>query len=209
MAEDFNATASTLISEKRLSEAKVLLEKALADKPADWRPVRADGEDESRYFWDMQEFLAYCAETRAEAKGRVVWVHGSYSRAYYLLAYIAVEERDPQAAFQALQEGLKLEPDQPHLWCELGHLLQLLRRHEDALGCYQRAESVRAWASPEQKGRALRGQGLNLIDLGRLDEAEAAFQRSLEAEPNHPNALHELGYIAHLRQQQAGGSGAS
>ena len=89
----------------------------------------------------------------------------------------------------------------------MGHLLQLLGRHEDALQCYQQAESVRAWASPEQIGRALRGQGLNLIDLGRLEEAEAAFQRSLEVEPNHPNALHELGYLASLRQQQGGTGG--
>lgn len=207
MAEDFNAAAATLIGEKRLAEAKTLLEEALAEKPADWRPVRTEGEDEFFYFWDMAEFLAYCAETRPEGKGRVVWVHGSYPRACYLLAYIAVEEGNPQAAFQALQQGLELEPDHPHLWCEMGHLLQLLKRHEDALQSYQRAESVRAWASPEQKGRALRGQGINLIDLGRLDEAEAAFQRSLEVEPNHPNALHELGYIAHLRQQQAGGTG--
>jgi len=209
MAEDFNATASTLIGEKRLSEAKALLEKALAEKPPDWRPVQTGGEDEFFYFWDMAEFLAYCAQVQPEGKGRVVWVHGSYSRACYLLAYVAIEERDPQAAFQALQKGLELEPDHPHLWCEMGHLLQLLRRHEDALQCYQRAESARAWASPQQKGRALRGQGLSLIDLGRLDEAEQAFQRSLEAEPNHPNALHELGYIAHLRQQQAGGPAAN
>lgn len=207
MAEDFNATASTLIGEKRLGEAKALLEQALAEKPADWRPVRTDGEDEFCYFWDMEEFLSYCAATQPERKGRVVWVRGSYSRACYLLAYVAIEERDPQAAFQALQKGLELEPDHPHLWCEMGHLLQLLRRHEDALQYFQRAESVRPWASPQQKGRALRGQGINLIDLGRLDEAEAALKRSLEVEPEHQNALHELGYIAHLREQGAPGAG--
>lgn len=204
MAEDFNATATTLMGEMRLDEAKTLLEQALAEKPADWRPVRTDGEDESRYFWDMAEFLAYCAEA-PEKEGRVFWLHGSYSRACYLLAYIAIEERDPRAAFQALQRGLELEPDHPHLWCEMGHLLQLLRRHEDALQCYQRAETVRPWASPQQKGRALRGQGINLIDLGRLDEAEAALKRSLEVEPDNQNAVHELGYIAHLRRQGAAG----
>jgi tetratricopeptide (TPR) repeat protein len=192
-----------LIGERRLDEAKALLEQALAEKPADWRPMQSDGEDESCYFWDMAEFLAYCALARPEGKGRVVWVHGSYSRACYLLAYIAIEERDPRAAFQALQKGLELEPDHPHLWCEMGHLLQLLRRHEDALQCYLRAESVRAWASPQQKGRALRGQGINLIDLGFLDEAEAALKRSLEIEPENQNALHELDYIAHLREQGA------
>ncbi|MBM3749503.1 MAG: tetratricopeptide repeat protein [Acidobacteria bacterium] len=205
MAEDFNATASTLIGEKRLDEAKALLEQALAEKPADWRPVLADEDEEVVYCWDMQEFLACCAESRKD-DGRVVWVHGSYSRACYLLAYIAVEQRNAEAAFQALQKGLELEPDHPHLWCEMGHLLQLLQRHDEALQCYVRAEGVRAWATSEQKGRALRGQGINLIDLGRLDEAEAALKRSLEVEPENPNALHELGYIAHLRRQAEGQS---
>ena len=203
MAEDFNASASVLIGEKRLGEARAMLEQALAEKPADWQPVRTDGEDESRYFWDMEEFLSYCAATRPESKGRVVWVRGSYSRTCYLLAHIAIEERDSQAALQALQKGLELEPDHPHLWCEMGHLLQLLRRHEDALRHYQRAEVVCPWASSQQKGPALRGQGINLIDLGRLDEAEAALKRSLEVEPENQNALHELGYIAHLREQGA------
>ena len=53
----------------------------------------------------------------------------------------------------------------------------------------------------------MRGQGINLIDLNRLDEAEAALQRSLEVEPENPNALHELGYLERLRQQRAAGAG--
>ena len=205
MAEDFNATASKLIGEKRLAEAKALLEEELARKPEDWRPVRGEGDQEFICCWDLGEFLAYCAQAQPRAKERVVWVRGSYSRACYLLAYVAVEEGDPQAAFQALTAGLRLEPDHPHLWCEMGHLLQLLRQHEEALQCYLRAESVRSWASSEQKGRALRGQGISLIDLGRLDEAEQALRRSLEVEPENQNALHELGYIAHLREQQGEG----
>ncbi len=38
---------------------------------------------------------------------------------------------------------------------------------------------------------------------GRLDEAQAIYQRILEAEPHHPDALHLLGLIAHQQGQHA------
>ena len=61
MAEDFNAAATKLIGEKRLAEARTLLQEALAQKPEDWQPVQADGDDQRIYFWDRPEFLAFCA----------------------------------------------------------------------------------------------------------------------------------------------------
>lgn len=205
MAEDFNATATTLIGEGRLAEAKALLEDALSRMPADWRPVSADAAGEHIYCWDLTEFLAYCASAQPAGKEQVVWLHGSYSQACYLLAYVAVEEAKPEEALALLDRGLALERDHPHLWCEKGHTLQRMGRYPEALWCYEQAERVRAWASPAQKARALRGQGITLIDLGRLEEAEQALRRSLEVEPDSRSALHELGYIAQLRRQQAGG----
>lgn len=40
------------------------------------------------------------------------------------------------------------------------------------------------------------------MDLGRLDEAEAAAKRSLELEPDSEVARNELEYIADLRRQR-------
>lgn len=48
-----------------------------------------------------------------------------------------------------------------------------------------------------------RGRGFALTELGRLDEAEAAYNEALKIDPNDDRAKHELEYIAHLK---AGGS---
>ena len=79
---------------------------------------------------------------------------------------------------------MELEPDHPELWNEKGYLLGRLKRHQEAFDCYVRAASVRDWAPPSQIARALRGQGVQLVDLDRLDEAENALRRSLELEPD-------------------------
>src|SRR5438874_495884 len=40
-------------------------------------------------------------------------------------------------------------------------------------------------------------EGLAHLEAGRLAEAEACFQHALAAEPDHPDALHLLGVVAH------------
>jgi tetratricopeptide (TPR) repeat protein len=201
MENDFLHEATELIGRKQWQEAKSVLTEALAKKPAGWTPVQESELGQEVYSWNRDEFIAYCGWAGESGQGRITWFRRSYSQACCLLAYVAVELGNPQDAFEALRTGLEMEPDHPLLWCELGHLFQLLKRHDDALGCYRRAESARAWATNIQKAASLRGQGINLIDLGRLEDAEEALRRSLEFEPESASALHELGYIQHLREK--------
>jgi tetratricopeptide (TPR) repeat protein len=77
-----------------------------------------------------------------------------------------------------------------------------LKRHQEAFDCYLRAAAVREWAPPTQIARALRGQGVQLVDLERLDEAEDVLRRSLELEPDSETAQNELAYIADLRRKR-------
>ena len=46
---------------------------------------------------------------------------------------------------------------------------------------------------------SLRGLGFSLIELKQLDEAEKAFQESLQIEPENKLAQNELAYIQQLR----------
>ncbi len=176
-----------------------MLEASASEMPADWKPCR-DAEGSTQIaFWNREEFLAHAKHHGAHLKKPVYWVPGSYSKSWYLLALMATEEERFEDAFDCLTIGLELEPDHPELWCELGYLLGQIEEHEDALQCYEKATSAREWAPALYMGRALRGQGAQLIDLGRLDEAEAAFRRSLEFEPDSENARSELEYIEELR----------
>jgi Flp pilus assembly protein TadD len=42
---------------------------------------------------------------------------------------------------------------------------------------------------------ALRGQGYDLVELHRYNEARAAYRSCLELIPDEPKSLHELKYI--------------
>lgn len=78
-----------------------------------------------------------------------------------------------------------------------------MQQHQAAFESYEKATFVRPWAPSSQVARALRGQGSALIELGRWDEAERAYQRSLELEPTSELALKELEFIREARVRQA------
>jgi hypothetical protein len=60
--------------------------------------------------------------------------------------------------------------------------------------------------APSLRAMALRGRGLQLIELGHLDEAEQSFLESLAIDPDSSVAHKELAYIHRLR---SGGEAAS
>lgn len=200
MESDFNQEADKLIAEGRLAEARAMLEAAVRGIPAGWKPRRDDGRSLAIAFWNREEFLAYVQ--RSHPDKTMYWVPESYSKAWYQLAGVAIEEERLENALFCIDCGLELEPDHPELWCEKGYVLGRSKRHAEALDCYVRAASARDWPPALYTARTLRGQGVALIDLDRLDEAEAALKRSLEYEPDNEGARNELEYIEKLRGQR-------
>ena len=87
--------------------------------------------------------------------------------------------------------------------------LEALGRAADALDAVQRWEAT----EPEDerhrdRARVLRAKGYALVELRRLDEAEAAYRASLMLEP-HKGAANELAFIDQQRQGNALGQGAA
>lgn len=204
MIEDFNEIAEGLIAENHSEEAQAVLEKAIDGMPTGWKPVQDQAESLQIAFWDQEEFFAYVRRPGVSSK-TVLWVGSSYSRAWYVLGALASQQQRFEHALFCMDCGIGLEPDHPELWSEKGFILARLGRHEQALDCYTRAATIRDWAPPTEVARALRGQGVQLIDLDRIDEAEAALRRSLEYEPNSDIAKKELEYIDQLRLKRAEG----
>ena len=204
MEPKFNRCADELIIEGCYADAQALLDAAIQAMPAGWTPTREDERFLSVAFWDQEEFLAHSHHQieRKQLTKSIAWVDGSYSRAWYQLAVVASKQGRFGRALFCIDCGLELEPDHPELWNEKGYLLGRLKRYQEALDCYIRAASVRDWAPPSQVARALRGQGIQLVDLDRLDEAEDALRRSLDLDPDNQNAQNELGYIADLRRKR-------
>lgn len=126
----------------------------------------------------------------------------TYAMAALLLGSIANQRRDPRGAIAYLDKGLALQPDNLMLVTEKGAALTMLQRYADALDLYAAAEKIdfiTKLLDPGGEARLLRGKGFVLIELKRLDEAEAAYEAALKLEPNHAGAKGELDYIRKLR----------
>lgn len=123
-----------------------------------------------------------------------------------ILGSYYVEMRRPIDAVRALDAGLALPPAVPGvprsmvpaLSVERANALGLMGRWQDALVAWERALKLPELSDPV-KARMLRGRGVALIELKRLNEAELTFRSALALEPGNANAQNELAYIAALR----------
>jgi len=193
------------MNDGRYADAREVLERTIREMASDWRPARDNGTTLTVSSWDVDEFTAYTQLKRRDASVSekvILWIDDSYSKALCHLSAIALHEEKFQDALFCVEHALLIEPDHPLLWSQKGLVLNRMKRHAEALACYRQAETIRAWAPVTHVARALRGQGAVLIDLQRLDEAESAFQKSLELDPLSDVARRELEYLADVRKQQ-------
>jgi len=124
----------------------------------------------------------------------------TYPLALLLLASYCVETGQNETALQWLARGLNLQPNNQYLLFERAAALMALQRYEDAANLLQLMIDNPLLEITLEEARAYRSLGVVLIDLGRLDEAEAALNESIRIQPDNPGARGELEYIAQLRQ---------
>jgi len=137
-------------------------------------------------------------------------VDTSCSDALYLKAYALIDLEQLDEAEILLKSALEMAPVNAHYLSELGHIYQSRGQWEKALGSFSAAEDSAQNYSPEQVrqeelSRAKRGVGYNLIELGRLDEAQAKFSECLEINPDDESARNELNYIEDIRIRMKNG----
>lgn len=109
-----------------------------------------------------------------------------------------VEVGQMEQAIAILDKGLVFDPGNPGLLGEKGVALGKLGRFAEAVAAHDVGIAANK-GGPADMARLHRARGVALIDLKRLDEAEAALKTSLELQPGHPLALNELKYIAQIR----------
>jgi tetratricopeptide (TPR) repeat protein len=181
-----------------LSEAEPILSDVCSRCPDEYEYAYTDHGTRYIKFWDMQEFMTYVAAHRKEGGEPITWLYSAYPRACYHLAFVLIEKNDITGAIRWLTKGQSLEPENPRFLLELGVAHARLKEHQKSYDCYVQAYEI-AGASKQVRAAALRGMGVQLIDLGRLDEAEARLRESLTFEADNANAKGELAYIAELR----------
>jgi Flp pilus assembly protein TadD len=155
---------------------------------------------------DALLYEALSATTKPPVSSLVVgpaWAMGYWARGY---AYNEMARYDE--AIVELRKALALAPVDAQYQVELAYAYQQKHDWEQSLALYHSAldyAEITASDTLGMKCRALRGQGYDLVELHRLDEAEAAYRACLELKPNEPRSLGELEYIRRLRVKAKGG----
>lgn len=184
------------------------LRNVLDHAPANYPLIDQQGDVAVIHASDLSEYILLSAGAEAVAKNegrkltRAVMQPNTYPLAATLLGSYYDEMKRPDQALAVLDRGLAMQPHNLPLTIEKGSALMYMHRASDAVALYTAALDSNDMSIIMHRARLLKNKGVALIELGRLDEAEAALNESLKAEPNNASAQHELDYI---RQLRAGG----
>lgn len=185
--------AVQLIRQRKLSQAQDTLPKVCASFESKFLPGK-------KYIVaDTAESLnAYKRTTSGEFEA----VDFSYALCLQSLLYLHSEQGTLAEAQPLIEKIVVAVPTiaMPHV--EIGFLLNKQGLYEESLLAYQRAHKIALQYPPQSAAlaRAWRGIGANRIDQDRLDEAQTAYQTSLEIEPENPIAVKQLEYIKGRRR---------
>jgi len=198
---DIPNIAESMIRKGKRIEPENLLKDFVSKIPPGWKSIEVSDTAINVAYWSTEEFISHAPHYDPDGNQKmVVWATPSYSKAFYLLAFTHVEKKDWFTAMAFIDQAISLEPDHPLLLCEKALILLRLGRYQEAYDLFIIAAEIRPWAPLDQRARALRGAAVALIDLKRLNEAEALLKKSLEIEPESKVALNELNYILELRK---------
>jgi len=106
-----------------------------------------------------------------------------------------------------LERAVALAPMYPHYLSELGYAYQAQKRWQLSYDTYRRAAVAAERQSGEQRKKSLRrawyGMAYDLVELGRLEDAEKLFVQCLELTPDDQKVKDELQYVRDERAKKA------
>lgn len=127
-----------------------------------------------------------------------------WAATFFLQGFALEDLGQLEAGRAALARAVALSPMNAHYLNEAGYNAQARKQWSEALALYRRAEDAASIAAEQretiEQTRALRGQGFVLAETGKLDQAEAAYRKSLTLDPRDRRAMRELEYIDRLRR---------
>jgi tetratricopeptide (TPR) repeat protein len=108
---------------------------------------------------------------------------------------------DAQSAFERL---VAFAPKHSRYLNELAYVLLKKKEWQHSIDAYRNAEAA-ATFTPQRRDYercvSFRGIGYDLVELGRLDDAEAAYRKCLAIIPDEPKSLGEIQYIKEQRKK--------
>jgi 4-amino-4-deoxy-L-arabinose transferase-like glycosyltransferase len=113
-------------------------------------------------------------------------------RAHHGVGMQLVAEDEPERALPHLKRALELgyaQQDDPEIWLRIGRLSARVEGPAAAVPFFARAVQI----APEQAS-ARQQNGLNLLVLGRIDEAYRELAEAVRLDPKDPDSLGHLAY---------------
>jgi tetratricopeptide (TPR) repeat protein len=197
------AKAAEFIKQGNLTEADSILDGVLRH----FAGLMRDRDKTYVSFRDSKDYEQFLNELQAkqgkQARAKVTRVHDSFTQALQLKAFIASSREQWDQAISYLDRKISYAPYEAQPYLEKGYSLTAQGKPQEGFESYQKAYALAVAhnAALQEKAAALRGMGSALIELGKLDEAEDSFNKSLEIEPGNRVALSELEYIKKVRSQ--------
>jgi tetratricopeptide (TPR) repeat protein len=154
--------------------------------------------------------LMYMAEAAAKrppnGTGNATDVGPAWSMAYWARGYGYSEMNRFKDAEVELKKALALSPRDAQYATELAYVYQMEGRFAESLELFKSVpdmlDTMEGWGDAEKKEfhcKSLRGQGYDLVELKRFDEAEAAYKACVALVPAEPKSLAEIEYIHGVR----------
>ncbi len=132
-------------------------------------------------------------------KGNVIQRPNVYPMIAMMLGSNAVEHRDFATAHAWLDRGLALQPDNWSLLAEKAAAYIGQGKWTETLALADKALASNDLLLSMHRDVMLRKRGYALVELGRLDEAQKAYEEALAANPDDATSKNELEYIKGLR----------
>lgn len=145
--------------------------------------------------------LLYAALPAAQKSSRSVVVLGpAWAMAYWGRGYAYNEMARYEDALVELKKALALAPFDAQYNVEIGYTYQQQRSWDESLAHFKSAIDYASLTLPDGDVKsvtckAFRGQGYDLVELHRYDEARAAYRSCLKLMPGEQKSLNELKYI--------------
>ncbi len=133
-------------------------------------------------------------------------VPGQWCIALWAKGFAMIDLKQLDAAVPYLERSVALAPLHPHYLSELGYAYQAQKAWQRSYDLYARAADAAQRQEGDRKNKSLRrawfGMGYDMIEMGRLDDAERMFRKCLEVSPGDEAVKGELDYIEQQRAKK-------
>ncbi len=135
-----------------------------------------------------------------------VLVEGGWCIALWAKGFAMIDLKQLDGSVLFLERAVTMAPLHPHYLSELGYAYQAQKQWQKSYDLYARAADAAKREGGERQKKSLRrawfGMAYDLVELGRLDEAEAVYRKCLELTPDDKQVKDELQYVIEQRAKK-------